>query len=84
MARVKKSFRLSQDIVSSLNAYAEARGITFTIALERMVLKGIELENCTVIKERPQTIKPVEEETIQRDLNEDDMAMLDVFDDMPD
>ena len=85
MARVKKSFRLSQDIVSSLNAYAEARGITFTIALERMVLKGIELENCTVIKERPQTIKSVEEEIIeQRDLNEDDMAVLDVFDDMPD
>ena len=31
------------------------------------------------------SIKPVEEEVIeQRDLNEDDMAMLDVFDDMPD
>ena len=49
-----------------------------------MVLKGIELENCTVIKERSQIIKPVEEEIIQKDLNEDDMAMLDVFDDMPD
>ncbi len=84
MARIKKSFRLSQDIVSSLNAYAEERGITFTIALERMVLKGIELENCTVIKEKPQVFKPVEEEIIQKDLNEDDMAMLDVFSDMPD
>ena len=85
MAKILKPMRLSEDIVSSLNAYAKRRGITFTAAAERMLLKAIELEDSVVTKENTTVIKPVEEEAIkQRDLNEDDIAMLDVFDDMPD
>ena len=85
MAKILKPMRLSEDIVLSLNAYAKARGITFTAAVERMLLKAIEIENHTVTKEYIVATEPIEEEPIeQRDLNEDDMAMLDVFDDMPD
>ena len=84
MAKILKPMRLSEDIVLSLNAYAKARGITFTAAVERMLLKAIEIENHTVTKEYIVATEPIEEEIIQRDLNEDDMAMLDVFDDMPD
>ena len=84
MAKILKPMRLSEDIVLSLNVYAKARGITFTAAVERMLLKAIEIENHTVTKEYIVATEPIEEEIIQRDLNEDDMAMLDVFDDMPD
>ena len=84
MAKILKPMRLSEDIVLSLNAYAEARGITFTAAAERMLLKAIEIESQVVTKEYTVVTKPVEEEIIQKDLNEDDMAMLDVFSDMPD
>ena len=84
MAKVLKTMRLSEDIFLSLNAYAKARGITFTTAVERMLLKAIEMESQVVTKEYTVVTKPVEEEIIQKDLNEDDMAMLDVFSDMPD
>ena len=84
MAKILKPMRLSEDIVLSLNVYAKARGITFTAAVERMLLKAIEIEKHTVTKEYIVATEPIEEEIIQRDLNEDDMAMLDVFDDMPD
>ena len=84
MAKILKTMRLSEDIFLSLNAYAKARGITFTTAVERMLLKAIEMESQVVTKEHTAVTKPVEEEIIQKDLNEDDMAMLDVFSDMPD
>ena len=85
MAKILKPMRLSEDIVSSLNAYAKRRGITFTAAAERMLLKAIELEDTVVTKKNTIVIKSTEDEVVeQRDLNEDDMAMLDVFDDMPD
>ena len=84
MAKILKPMRLSEDIVSSLNAYAKRRGITFTAAAERMLLKAIELEDSVVTKENTIVIKPVEEEVEIRALNEDDGAMLDIFADMPD
>jgi hypothetical protein len=84
MAKILKPMRLSEDIVSSLNAYAKRRGITFTAAAERMLLKAIELEDSVVTKENTIVIKPVEEETEIRALNEDDGAMLDIFADIPD
>jgi hypothetical protein len=84
MAKILKPMRLSEDIVSSLNAYAKRRGITFTAAAERMLLKAIELEDSVVTRENTIVIKPVEEEIEIRELNEDDGAMLDIFADMPD
>ena len=84
MAKILKPMRLSEDIVSSLNAYAKRRGITFTAAAERMLLKAIELEDSVVTKENTIVIKPVEEEAEIRALNEDDGAMLDIFADIPD
>jgi hypothetical protein len=84
MAKILKPMRLSEDIVSSLNAYAKRRGITFTAAAERMLLKAIELEDSVVTKENAIVIKPVEEEVEIRALNEDDGAMLDIFADIPD
>jgi hypothetical protein len=84
MAKILKPMRLSEDIVSSLNAYAKRRGITFTAAAERMLLKAIELEDSVVTRENTIVIKPVEEEIENRELNEDDGAMLDIFADMPD
>jgi hypothetical protein len=84
MAKILKPMRLSEDIVSSLNAYAKRRGITFTAAAERMLLKAIELEDSVVTRENTIAIKPVEEEIENRELNEDDGAMLDIFADMPD
>ena len=84
MAKILKPMRLSEDIVSSLNAYAKRRGITFTAAAERMLLKAIELEDSVVTKENTIVIKPVEEEIEIKALNEDDSAMLDIFTDMPD
>ena len=84
MAKILKPMRLSEDIVSSLNAYAKRRGITFTAAAERMLLKAIELEDSVVTKENTIVIKPVEEEIEIRALNEDDGAMLDIFADIPD
>ena len=84
MAKILKPMRLSEDIVSSLNAYAKRRGITFTAAAERMLLKAIELEDSVVTKENTIVIKPVEEATEIRALNEDDGAMLDIFADIPD
>ena len=84
MAKILKPMRLSEDIVSSLNAYAKRRGITFTAAAERMLLKAIELEDSVVTKENTIVIKPVEEEIEIKALNEDDSAMLDIFTDIPD
>ena len=84
MAKILKPMRLSEDIVSSLNAYAKARGITFPAAVERMLLKAIEIENHTVTKEYIVATEPIEEEIEIRELNEDDGAMLDIFADMPD
>jgi hypothetical protein len=84
MAKILKPMRLSEDIVSSLNAYAKRRGITFTAAAERMLLKAIELEDSVVTKENTIVIKPVEEEIEIKALNEDDGAMLDIFADIPD
>ena len=84
MAKILKPMRLSEDIVSSLNAYAKRRGITFTAAAERMLLKAIELEDSVVTKENTIVIKPAEEEIEVRALNEDDGAMLDIFADIPD
>ena len=84
MAKILKPMRLSEDIVSSLNAYAKRRGITFTAAAERMLLKAIELEDSVVTKENTIVIKPIEEEMEIRALNEDDGAMLDIFADIPD
>mgnify|MGYP003499564921 FL=1 len=84
MAKILKPMRLSEDIVSSLNAYAKRRGITFTAAAERMLLKAIELEDSIVTKENTIVIKPVEEEIEIKALNEDDGAMLDIFADIPD
>jgi hypothetical protein len=84
MAKILKPMRLSEDIVSSLNAYAKRRGITFTAAAERMLLKAIELEDSVVTKENTIVIKPMEEEIEIRALNEDDGAMLDIFADIPD
>ena len=84
MAKILKPMRLSEDIVSSLNAYAKRRGITFTAAAERMLLKAIELEDSVVTKENTIVIKPVEEEVEIKALNEDDGAMLDIFADIPD
>ena len=84
MAKILKPMRLSEDIVSSLNAYAKRRGITFTAAAERMLLKAIELEDSVVTKENTIVIKPIEEEIEIRALNEDDGAMLDIFADIPD
>jgi hypothetical protein len=84
MAKILKPMRLSEDIVSSLNAYARRRGITFTAAAERMLLKAIELEDSVVTKENTIVIKPVEEEIEIKALNEDDGAMLDIFADIPD
>ncbi len=84
MAKILKPMRLSEDIVSSLNAYAKRRGITFTAAAERMLLKAIELEDSVVTRENTIVIKPVEEEIEIKSLNEDDGAMLDIFADMPD
>lgn len=84
MAKILKPMRLSEDIVSSLNAYAKRRGITFTAAAERMLLKAIELEDSVVTKENTIVIKPMEEEIEIKALNEDDGAMLDIFADIPD
>ena len=84
MAKILKPMRLSEDIVSSLNAYAKRRGITFTAAAERMLLKAIELEDSVVTKENTIVIKPIEEEIEIKALNEDDGAMLDIFADIPD
>ena len=84
MAKILKPMRLSEDIVSSLNAYAKRRGITFTAAAERMLLKAIELEDSVVTKENTIVIKHIEEEIEIRALNEDDGAMLDIFADIPD
>ena len=84
MAKILKPMRLSEDIVSSLNAYAKRRGITFTAAAERMLLKAIELEDSVVTKENTIVIKPVEEEIEIKALNEDDGAMLDIFAEIPD
>ena len=84
MAKILKPMRLSEDIVLSLNAYAKARGITFTTAVERMLLKAIELEDQIVTKEHTLIIKPAEEEIEIKNLNQDDSAILDIFNDIPD
>ncbi len=84
MAKVLKTMRLSEDIFLSLNAYAKARGITFTTAVERMLLKAIEMENQVVTKEYTVVTKSIEEEKEIRELNQDDGAMLDIFADIPD
>ena len=62
MNKVKKSFRLSQDIDEIIDKYAKEHNITYTSALERMVLRGItfekkaqqeyELNKCLIEKEK--------------------------------
>ena len=82
MARVKRNFRISHDIDAFLTEYAKRRGITYTAAFERMILKGIEIEG----NMRYEVINPPIEETVieNKDLNQDDMAILDIFNNIPD
>ena len=79
MARIKKSFRLSPDIVRNIESYAQQKGITFTYALERLLVKALESEETTYKIEKES--KPIIEEEIieNKELDEDDSAILDMF-----
>ena len=90
------NFNLSIDLYNFLKQYSEERGITFTTAVDRFLSRSVEQYQMgqTVIPVREETLREennsssfnassneVEFAHIE---NEDDQALMEMFNDMPD
>ena len=104
MKKNKVCVSISSDVYKDIEKYAAEREISFSVAVERMLIKG--LENMNVFKneaifdqlknllsnsnEKTEEVKEeikeeVKENKIDKDkLNEDDKALFDIFNSMPD
>ena len=88
------NFNLSIDLYNFLKQYSEERGITFTTAVDRFLSRSIEqYQMGTVIRDEAPLKEetPLKEDTATSSFNgfahlenEDDQAILEMFNDMPD
>ena len=85
MARIKKTLTFAPDVLEFITEYAKEREITFTAALERIVLKNMSEEK-VFIKEKTKD-NPLQEAQEEKqnteNFSEDDMAVLDIFSSFP-
>lgn len=100
MLKKKICVSISSDVYKDIEKYAAEREISFSVAVERMLIKG--LENTNVFKdeaifeqlknllsnsnEKTKEVKEeIKENKIDRNkLSEDDNAIFNIFDSMPD
>ena len=87
MARIKKTLTFAPDILKYITEYAKEREITFTAALERIILKNMDEEKIFTKGYEATKYKPLQEEQEENqnteNFNEDDMAVLDIFSSFP-
>ena len=101
MKKNKICVSISNDVYKDIEKYAAEREISFSVAVERMLIKG--LENMNVFKneaifdqlknllsnsnekteEVKEEIKEVKKEKM-KEKSEDDLAIFNIFDSMPD
>ena len=103
MKKSKVCVSISCDIFKDLEKYAAEREISFSVAVERMLIKGLEstnnfkeedlinqlknlYENSNVTNEKTEEVKEeIKENKIDRNkLSEDDNAIFNIFDSIPD
>ena len=103
MKKSKVCVSISSDVYKDIEKYAAEREISFSVAVERMLIKGLEntnnfkeenlinqlinlFENSNVSNEKTEEIKEeVKENKIDRNkLSEDDNAIFNIFDSIPD
>lgn len=103
MKKNKVCVSISSDVYKDIEKYAAEREISFSVAVERMLIKGLEninvfkeenlinqlknlFENSNVSNEKTEEVKEeVKENKIDRNkLSEDDNAIFNIFDSMPD
>lgn len=77
----KVSITISNDIITFVKAYAEEQEIAFSSVIERLVLKGMET---TDIKLSPKDKFVPEEKVEYFGTDENEIALMGMFDDMPD
>ena len=103
MLKKKICVSISSDVYKDIEKYAAEREISFSVAVERMLIKGLEnmnvfkneaifdqlknlFENSNIPNEKTEEAKEeVKENKIDRNkLSEDDNAIFNIFDSMPD
>ena len=103
MKKNKVCVSISSDVYKDIEKYAAEREISFSVAVERMLIKGLEsinvfkeenlvnqlkniLSNINALNEKTEEVKEeVKENKIDRNkLSEDDNAIFNIFDSMPD
>lgn len=103
MLKKKICVSISSDVYKDIERYAAEREISFSVAVERMLIKGLEnmnvfkneaifdqlknlFENSNISNEKIEEVKEeVKENKIDRNkLSEDDNAIFNIFDSMPD
>ncbi len=77
----KISITISNDIITFAKAYAEEQEIAFSAVIERLALKGMETID---IKLLPKEKIVLEEKTEYFGEDENEIALMGMFDDMPD
>ena len=102
----KFSLSFSKDVSEFINKYAKEKGISLSVAAERILIKGIEViesnnynklaeEISKLIGNNIQLNNPIVKDEEQEEIqeknegnfdvnNENDMAMLDIFNSIPD
>ena len=104
MKKNKVCVSISSDVYKDIEKYAAEREISFSVAVERMLIKGLEsinvfkeenlvnqlkniLSNSNVLNETKETKEEVKEEVKKektKEKSEDDLAIFNIFDSMPD
>ena len=104
MKKNKICVSISNDVFKDVEKYAAEREISFSVAVERMLIKGLEstnnlkeenlinqlknfFENSNALNEKTEEvkeeIKEVKKEKM-KEKSEDDLAIFNIFDSMPD
>lgn len=104
MKKNKICVSISNDVFKDIEKYAAEREISFSVAVERMLIKGLEninvfkeenlvnqlkniLSNSNALNEKTEEVKEevkeVKNEKI-KEKSEDDLAIFNIFDSMPD
>lgn len=77
----KISITISNDIIAFAKAYAEREGIAFSLVIERLAIEGMKTTDMKLLPKE----KIVYEEKIEyTEMDENEIALMGMFDDMPD
>lgn len=105
MKKNKVCVSISSDVYKEIERYAAKREISFSVAVERMLIKGLEnmnvfkneaiinqlknlFENNNISNEKTEEVKEEVKKEVKREVkkekSEDDLAIFNIFDSMPD